>query len=186
MLKPYYSKREVNPNYKLGYGFGNEYFDSKKTRGIIEYYVNGYSVRFIPEYDENKYAFPPEKELLEWMSYNVNQYKDTSHRRMYSFYNADLVFYVKDQYDGKTIVRKYADESGNLLHPQCLINCISKKVYDPIYQEVRTKFPYLYPTLPIHVRRNDVLNSKIVEFLDKKFIELKSQLSIKFRNSIFP
>ncbi len=62
-LKPNYHKHEIAANYKIMHGFA-EYFDYGVSKGVHELLINGFTVRFIPAYDETKYDFPPDINLL--------------------------------------------------------------------------------------------------------------------------
>ncbi len=183
MLKPNYHRKEKNANYKIGYGFGNMHFDELKSRGIIAYYVNGYIIRFVPKYDEDLFDFPPNKERLENISVRDREFKSMDEHRYWSFYDSDLVFYVSDEKRGELIVREYFEEGKSNI-PRCVIQCITQEEYAPIYKEVKT-FPYLYPHLPVHVRRSHLLKTKIIQFLDKHLENLKAVINDDFRESVF-
>lgn len=176
MLKPNYSRREINANYKLGYGLGNEYFDETKSRGIIEYLLNGHTIRLIPPYNLSKFDFPPTLESLKKIQHSHRYFNSMDEHRYYAFFHSEIVFYVNDDRLGETLVLDFKSEDLIIKH-YCLVHFISTEIYQELYKEAREKLPFVYGRIPPNVKRNSILDLKVVQFLDRKIVELKPLLS---------
>lgn len=123
-MKPNYNKKVTAVNYVIGHRHGNGYFDFKGTRRINELLVNGYVIRFIPNYQPLNYSFPPK--ISDFKSINWNP-KNMEQARVFSFNFADLVFFESDQKEGKNFTFDSGMDNNDVTTG--LIHCINSQEF---------------------------------------------------------
>jgi|GEM_PF-2517684 len=188
MLKPNYYKNEICANYKIMHAYGSGYFENENSKGVHELLINGFTVRFIPPYNENKYNFPSNVEQLvelhnsEFDLANINEF------RIHSFFKSDVVFYASDTQNRSPIQYKF--NSNNPLNHRngefCLIICIDKKELSKITKQMRETLPYTRyrRKLSLPIRRDDIQDLNVIKFLDANFKKYADLLPDDFRQSL--
>lgn len=188
MLKPNYGKKEVSANYKIMHAYGNGYFENEHSKGVHELLINGFTVRFIPHYNEKKYSFPPDIEQLIELHNAESDLANINEFRIHSFFQSDLVFYASDTRSRSPI--QYQFDSNNPLNHRtsqsCLIICIDKKELSRITKQMRETLPYMWGRrkLSLPIRRNDIQDLNIIKFLDANFRRYVDFLPDDFRQSL--
>jgi hypothetical protein len=186
MLKPDYYKREISENYKVGSGYGNDYFEGTKSRGIFELLLNGVVVRIIPPYGLQKYTFLPNEEELEKIHESDRDFKSMDERRFYSFYTADIVFYVNDSRAGESFRHNMEQHAIDPLFT-CVVHCITPETYTILSKEIRINLPIAHSDLNIqtmHLRKEDLIKYKLVCFLDETLPKISNLLTDDMKASL--
>jgi hypothetical protein len=185
MLRISHKKQPKGRNYEIDFGFGNEYFQDTKTRGIVELMLNGVVIRIIPNFDFSKYPFPPQTQDLLTIHNSDSKFKNVHHRRFYAFYLADIVFFELSERAGTSqeLIFKYPDGKRNF---PCLVHFINTEDYQKLVSEIRLKMPSVLSNknLTHRIRKNDIADFHFVQFVDAKLIELKEQLTIDIREEL--
>lgn len=187
MLKPNYGKKEVSANYKIMHAYGSGYFENEHSKGVHELLINGFTVRFIPHYNENEYSFPPNLEQLIELHNAETDLANINEFRTHSFFQSDIAFYGSDTQ--KTPIR-YKFNSNNYLNHRkgefCLIICMDKEELSRITKQMRETLPYMRGRrkLSLPIRRNDIQDLNIIKFLDANFRRYADLLPDDFRQSL--
>ncbi len=188
MLLPNYGKKEICANYKIMHAYGNGYFENEHSKGVHELLINGFTVRFIPHYNENKYSFPPNVEQLIELHNAETDLANLNEFRIHSFFQSDLVFYASDTPNASPIQYKF--NSNNPLNHRhgefCLIICIDKKELSRITKQMRETLPYMWGRrkLSLPIRRKNIQDLNIIKFLDANFRRYADLLPDDFRQSL--
>lgn len=188
MLKPNYYKNEVCANYKIMHAYGSGYFEDEYSKGVHELLINGFTVRFIPHYNEKKYSFPPDIEQLIKLHNAESDLANINEFRIHSFFQTDVAFYGSDTQNGSAIQYKF-DSDTPLNHRTgefCLIICIDKKELSRITKQMRETLPYMWGRrkLSLPIRRNDIQDLNIIKFLDDNFRRYADLLPDDFKQSL--
>jgi len=188
MLKPNYHKNEVAANYKIMHAYGNGYFENDYSKGVHELLINGFTVRFIPHYDERKNSFPPNIKELVRLHNSESELKNLNEFRLHSFFKSDVAFYASDSRKG-TSIRYEFDDNSRLNHRKgefCLIICIDKKEFVDRIRQMRTTLPYVWSRrqLSLPIRRDDIQDLTIIKFLDINFKKYGHSFPVDFRQSL--
>ena len=123
MLKPNYGRKEASANYKIMHAYGSGYFENEHSKGVHELLINGFTVRFIPHYNEDKYSFPPDLEQLIELHNAETDLANINELRIHSFFQSDLVFYASNTQNASPIQYQF-DSDNSLNHRKgkcCLI-----------------------------------------------------------------
>jgi len=188
MLIPNYGKKEVCANYKIMHAYGSGYFENEHSKGVHELLINGFTVRFIPHYNENKYSFPPNIEQLIELHNAESDLANINEFRIHSFFQSDVVFYASDTQ--KIFPIQYKFNSNNPLNHRkdefCLIIFIDKKELSRVTRQMRETLPYMWGRrkLSLPIRRDDIQDLNVIKFLDANFRKYADLLPDNFRESL--
>jgi hypothetical protein len=179
--------RDKGKNYWINTEWGNDAFGQTGTQGMIQLSYNLINkIAFVPEYDLEKYAFPPTWEMIE----ATNKEKLTmDESRIRTFWQADLIFFGTEKKNDQLIpvAYHYADEHGNIVEEKKLIYCLDPATFreyteelrssrDTTYRTKKSSFPY--PT------REDVMDIEVYRFIDSVLRENSDLLPGRFKESL--
>jgi hypothetical protein len=174
-------------NYWIATEWGNEAFGHTGTRGMVKLTYNLlYRVLFMPEYDTERYPFPPPLELI------MKLYKErlTMHEsRMFELRHADLIFFASAKRAGRVIpaVYRYKDDTGVTVEEKKLICCIDPKIFARYSTQLRAfpkdRFNDIRPDFP-YPFREDVMDTEVYRFIDDIIRQYAELLPKAFRESL--
>lgn len=186
MLKPNYSMKRIERNYTIYSYTGKGYFDMKYTKGIHRIYVNGFEIMLIPFYDIQKNNFPPTVDDFKKIGDNPKNYDQS---RIFLFNSADLVLFECPNQQEKNY-KFFPDEDLHEVTKQFgLIHCISNLEYKLVKKYLSEMVNYFNlkeyeGILSHHLKRDDISQLKIIDYLDNKFTTLKDELPVDFKKSL--
>jgi hypothetical protein len=179
--------RDKGKNYWISTEWGNYVFGRTGTRGMVHLSYNLINkIVFVPEYDIEKYAFPPTWEMI---SATEKDRLTMDESRIRAFWHADLIFFGTEKSHNRLlpVVYRYPGGLNGMIEEKKLVYCLDPATFEKYTEQLRSSQSRIFqtkkPGFPYPLRE-DVMDIEAYRFIDGVIREHFDRLPTKFKVSL--